>query len=78
MRAVDQARAMGLVELALHFAAEVLQENGSFVATVFQGEGFDEFLRLVRERFSRVVMRKPDASRSRSREQYVVATGFRR
>ncbi len=75
-RAVDQARAMGLAELALHFAAEVLQENGSFVAKVFQGEGFDEFLRSVRERFSRVVMRKPDASRARSREQYVVATGF--
>jgi 23S rRNA (uridine2552-2'-O)-methyltransferase len=77
MRASDQPRAMALTELALDFAVEALEENGSFVSKVFQGEGFEEFLQLVRSHFRRVVMRKPDASRARSREQYVVARAFK-
>ena len=69
----DQARAMGLVEMALDTASRVLNPKGTFVAKVFQGEGFDAFLRELRSQFQQVKIRKPDASRSRSREVYVVA-----
>ena len=69
----DQARAMGLVELALESACEFLHENGVFVAKVFQGEGFDNYVKEVRKRFKTVKVRKPSASRPRSREVYVVA-----
>ncbi|MEL7044860.1 MAG: 23S rRNA (uridine(2552)-2'-O)-methyltransferase RlmE [Pseudomonadota bacterium] len=78
MSAVDQPRAMYLVELAAEFALRTLTENGAFAAKVFQGEGFDELLRNLRESFSAVLTRKPAASRPRSREVYVVARGFRR
>lgn len=71
--ASDQARAMGLTELALHMAGEVLNENGAFAAKVFQGEGFDAYIKDVRAMFKSVKLRKPAASRPRSREVYVVA-----
>ena len=74
---VDQPGSMYLVELALDMARQVLKPNGNFVAKVFQGEGFDEFIKEVRSAFSKVVIRKPKASRPRSREVYVVAKGFR-
>lgn len=77
MKAVDQPRAMYLVELALDLACQVLKPEGVFVAKVFHGEGFDSFLQDVRSRFQRVVTRKPDASRSRSREVYLVARGLK-
>jgi 23S rRNA (uridine2552-2'-O)-methyltransferase len=77
IRAVDQPAAMYLVELALDLAARVLKPGGNFVAKIFQGEGFDELLKEARERFDRVVIRKPDASRSRSREIYLVAKGLK-
>ncbi len=73
MSAVDQPRAMHLCELALDFALAHLRPGGGFVTKVFQGEGFDEFLRAVRASFERVAIRKPEASRSRSREVYIVA-----
>ncbi|HAZ60450.1 MAG TPA: 23S rRNA methyltransferase [Gammaproteobacteria bacterium] len=76
-RAVDQARAMGLTELAADCAAKVLRPGGSFVAKVFMGEGSDAFIRGLRSDYGRVVTRKPDASRDRSREVYVVARDFR-
>lgn len=69
----DQARAMALVELALESASEFLNNNGAFVVKVFQGEGFDAFVRETRKRFHSVKVRKPAASRPRSREVYVVA-----
>jgi 23S rRNA (uridine2552-2'-O)-methyltransferase len=69
----DQARAMALVELALESACEFLHENGAFVAKVFQGEGFESYMKEVRKRFKIVKIRKPAASRPRSREIYVVA-----
>jgi len=78
MSAVDQPRSMYLVELALDMARRILAPDGSFVAKVFQGEGFDELFRDVQGSFSRVVTRKPQASRSRSREVYLVARGYRR
>lgn len=69
----DQARAMALVELALESASEFLTENGAFAVKVFQGEGFDAYMKEVRNRFKNVKVRKPAASRPRSREVYVVA-----
>lgn len=75
--AVDQPSSMYLVELALDMACRVLSPGGGFVAKVFQGEGFDEILRDTRVQFSRVLTRKPDASRPRSREVYLVAKGRR-
>jgi 23S rRNA (uridine2552-2'-O)-methyltransferase len=73
----DQASSMHLVELALDMARNVLKPKGDFVAKVFQGEGFDEYVKEVRTRFDKVVIRKPDASRPRSREVYVVGKGFK-
>ncbi|VTN12009.1 Ribosomal RNA large subunit methyltransferase E [Raoultella terrigena] len=73
--AVDIPRAMYLVELALGMARDVLAPGGSFVVKVFQGEGFDEYLREIRSLFTKVKVRKPDSSRARSREVYIVATG---
>lgn len=77
MRAVDQPKAMYLVELALDLAQQILKPGGNFVAKVFHGEGFDEYMRLVKGSFERVVTRKPDASRPRSREVYIVAKGLK-
>ena len=73
----DIPRAMYLVELALDMARQTLRPGGNFVAKVFQGEGFDELLRELRNSFERVVSRKPEASRARSREVYLVGLGFR-
>ncbi len=77
MAAVDQPRAIYLCELALDFARETLQPGGGLVVKLFQGEGFDQYIRDARMLFSRVVTRKPKASRSRSREVYLVADGFK-
>lgn len=74
---VDQPRAMYLVELALDMCREVLAPKGSFIVKVFQGEGFDAYLADVRSMFTTVKIRKPDSSRSRSREVYIVATGYK-
>jgi 23S rRNA (uridine2552-2'-O)-methyltransferase len=68
----DQARAMDLAELALDFAVKHLKPGGSFLVKVFQGSGFEQFLRVMRSRFSHVVTRKPDASRGRSNELYLL------
>ncbi len=69
----DQYRALALAELALDCATHYLHENGRFVVKVFQGEGFDDYLSQVRKQFRHVKVRKPTASRSRSREVYLVA-----
>ncbi|SET77673.1 23S rRNA Um-2552 2'-O-methyltransferase [Marinobacter segnicrescens] len=75
--AADIPRAMALVELALDMATQVLRPGGVFVAKVFQGEGFDSLLAEMKRSFSSVVSRKPDSSRARSREVYLVCKGFR-
>ena len=77
MAAVDQPRAMYLAELALDFARQHLAEGGDFVAKLFQGEGFQEFVADARQAFGTVKVRKPKASRPRSREVYLVARGHR-
>jgi 23S rRNA (uridine2552-2'-O)-methyltransferase len=74
---IDQNRSMYLVELALDMCNQVLKKNGSFAVKVFQGEGFEPFLKDVRAAFTTVKSRKPDASRDRSRELYIVATGYK-
>ena len=77
MAAVDQPRSMYLAELALAFARDHLKPGGVFVTKVFQGEGFDEFMKDSRSSFEAVRTRKPAASRDRSREVYLVARNYR-
>jgi 23S rRNA (uridine2552-2'-O)-methyltransferase len=72
---VDQARGMHLAELALDFSLTRLNSGGNFLVKVFQGSGFDEFLRIMRGSFNRVVTRKPGASRGRSSELYLLGLG---
>ena len=75
--AVDQPRAMYLVELAFEMCNQILKKGGSFVVKVFNGEGTEAYLRMLRSAFKEVKVRKPDASRSRSREVYYVGLGFK-
>ncbi len=75
MGAVDQPRAMYLAELALAFAEQWLGPGGDFVTKVFQGEGFDNFLSQCRSQFDKVLVKKPKASRPRSREVYLLGRG---
>ncbi len=69
----DQARLFNLGELALDFALKFLKPNGVFVVKVFQGHGFEPFVKLLRSHFKEVDARKPDASRDESREVYLLA-----
>jgi len=73
----DQARAMALCEAALYFARQVLAPGGKLLVKAFQGAGFDELRREMGDYFGRVLIRKPEASRSRSRELYLLGDGFR-
>ncbi len=75
--AIDQPAAMYLVELALDLARQILRPGGNFVVKVFQGEGFDEYKKDAMTSFSTVKIRKPKASRPRSREVYLVGLGFK-
>ena len=75
--AIDQPGSMYLVELALDFAINNLSKQGDFLVKVFQGEGFDEFLKSMRAHFNKVITRKPDASRARSREVYLLGRGLK-
>lgn len=77
LSAVDMPKAMFLCELALDLAGRVLRPGGDFLIKIFQGEGFDAYLKTVRQMFEKVQMRKPSSSRDRSREQYLLARGFR-
>jgi 23S rRNA (uridine2552-2'-O)-methyltransferase len=72
----DQARAMYLIELAMDLATRVLRPGGDLLVKVFQGEGFDQFVRECRRHFASVVIRKPKASRSRSPEVYLLARNY--
>ncbi len=70
---VDQPRSIALAELALDLAVQVLHDQGGFLVKTFQGEGFDAFLQAVKRQFKKVIIRKPKASRDRSREVYLLA-----
>ncbi len=73
--AVDQDRSMYLADLAADFARERLSHGGAFLTKLFQGQGFDEYVRRLRGDYARVSIRKPKASRARSNEVYALATG---
>lgn len=73
VNSVDIPRMITLAELALHFAISVLEPKGGFLVKVFQGEGFEAFLKEVRTHFKKVTTRKPKASRGRSNEVYILA-----
>jgi len=76
MGSVDMPRAYHLCELALDLARQVLSPGGGLLVKLFQGEGFEAYSKELKTSFSKVVMRKPKASRPRSREIYALATGF--
>jgi 23S rRNA (uridine2552-2'-O)-methyltransferase len=75
MTITDQAKAMYLAEWAVEFVKSHLKPGGNFLVKVFHGEGFDVFVRNTRSLFDKVIIRKPEASRARSREVYVLARG---
>lgn len=77
MNDIDQPRAMHLVELAQDFALCTLRPGGALLMKVFQGEGFQTLQQSLKQQYDTVLNRKPEASRSRSREVYVLARGFR-
>jgi 23S rRNA (uridine2552-2'-O)-methyltransferase len=77
MSAVDQPRVMYLAELALDFARENLVLGGDLLVKLFQGDGFDPYVQDLRRYFTKVKFRKPKASRSRSREVYALARGYK-
>jgi len=78
VNAVDQPRMMYLAELALDFADTCLRPGGNFVLKLFQGQGFDAYVQQMRQRYARVVIRKPQASRARSPEVYILGQGKHR
>lgn len=71
----DQARAIYLAELALEFAVQHLKPGGAFLVKVFQGVGFEAYLKSMKDHFDKVVSRKPKASRDRSSEMYLLGLG---
>jgi len=75
--ATDQARALELAELALQLAMKHLKPQGNFLVKTFQGAGFEAFVKLLRQRFTTVAVRKPGASRDRSSEVYLLGKGLR-
>lgn len=74
----DQARMLEVAELALEFSLKHLKPQGNFLVKLFQGAGFESFLKTLRSRFTSVAVRKPGASRSRSSEVYLLGKGLRR
>lgn len=76
VKGIDQPRMMYLLELALDFSKNHLKKDGQFLLKIFQGEGFEVFLKELRANFKTVVTRKPKASRDRSPEIYLLAKGF--
>jgi len=74
-KGVDIPRAMYLVELCVDLADQVLKKNGDLLMKVFQGEGYDQLLATLKTKYKKVITRKPDASRSRSKEIYLLARG---
>ena len=77
VKGIDQPRAMALAELALDLAARVLAPGGGLLVKVFQGAGCEEFRASLKAEFAMVKTRKPEASRARSNEMYLLASGFR-
>ncbi|MCB1958848.1 MAG: 23S rRNA methyltransferase, partial [Rhodocyclaceae bacterium] len=76
-RSVDVPRALYLAELALDMAVRVLGPDGRFLVKVFQGEGYDQYRRDMQAAFSKLTTRKPEASRPRSNEVYLLGSGLK-
>jgi 23S rRNA (uridine2552-2'-O)-methyltransferase len=77
MSGIDQPRVMYLAELALELCQKVLRKDGTLLIKLFQGAGFEEYLRTLRQQFTQVLIRKPPASKAKSAEVYLVAKGYR-
>ncbi len=77
VKAVDQPKSIYLLELAIDLADQVLKPGGTLLMKIFQGEGFQPLLAELRQRYQKVITRKPDASRTRSAEVYLLAKGFK-
>lgn len=77
-KSIDQPRMMVLADLALDFALNHLKPGGSFTLKIFQGEGFDDYFKTLKQNFSQLRTRKPEASRDRSGEIYLVAKGYKK
>lgn len=77
IRITDQARSLALAELVYDFCHQVLKPGGDLVIKLFEGAGTNEYRQLLKERFAKVMTRKPDASRDQSREFYVLARSYR-
>ena len=77
MKEIDQPRSMYLLELATDFADNTLAIGGTLLMKVFQGQGFEELMRDLRHRYQSVATRKPEASRARSREVFLLCKGFK-
>lgn len=75
---VDQTQSVYLAEVAVAFAERVLTKKGTFLVKIFQGPGFQEYFKFLKERFDQVLTRKPKASRAESREVYLLAKGYKR
>ena len=73
-QSVDQPKSMYLAELALDMAIKILTPNGHFLVKVFQGDGFDDYVQNLRQTFKKVAIKKPKASRTRSKEVYLLAS----
>jgi 23S rRNA (uridine2552-2'-O)-methyltransferase len=77
LKQVDMTKSMYLAELAADFALKMLKPGGLYLVKLFQGEGFDAYLKIMRDSFQKVKILKPNASRDRSREVYLLAKGFK-
>lgn len=77
IRITDQARSLALAELVYDFCHQVLKPGGDLVIKLFEGAGTNEYRQLLKERFAKVMTRKPDASRDQSREFYILARSYR-
>lgn len=76
-KAIDNPKAMYLAEITLDFGQKVLKKGASLLMKVFHGEGFDELVKQIRKDFDKVSVRKPEASRARSKETYLLAVGYK-
>jgi 23S rRNA (uridine2552-2'-O)-methyltransferase len=75
VKIVDNAKSLYLVELAVELAEQVLKPGGNLLMKVFQGQGYDQFYKQLRSKYTKLVSRKPDSSRARSAEIYLLAKG---
>lgn len=75
-KTIDQPKIMNLAELAFDLAKQILMPGGNLLIKLFQGSGIDTFIKELRQQFGRVLLRKPQASRARSAEIYVLACNF--